>query len=331
MRHFKRRPSIVVWIILLTLFTPKVWGEPNQRTSTPSKRLVYLVSDLRIPFWATMARGIQGQGSKSGFQVDILSAQNDAKTELKNTIKAIKDQVSGIIVSPTNSSACVTILKLAAQAKIPVVISDIGADDGPYVSYISSDNQSGAYGIGKILATQLRALKWEKGRVGIIAIPQKRANGKARTAGFLKAMKEAQIKVGGLKQQESFSYEETYLFTTELIMKNPDLRAVWLQGSDRYQGALDAIADKGKTGHILLVTFDAEPVFLDLIPKGIIKGAAMQQPYLMGEEAVRSLDAFLQGLPVKKNIQLPILAVSQKNIQQVLPTIQRNVLGLNLN
>lgn len=291
------------------------------------KRLAYIVSDLRIPFWDIMQRGVISRAEALGFKVITMSADNNAKQELENTARAIRDKVDGIILSPTNSSAAVTILKLAKAAKIPVVISDIGADGGEYVSYIASDNRDGAYQIGAVLAKALKKRHWAQGTVGIIAIPQKRANGKARTDGFMRAMNEAGIKASGIRQQVDFSYKETYRHASELIAGDPKLRALWLQGSDRYQAALDAIADAGKKNEILLICFDAEPEFIDMIPQQTIVGAAMQQPFLMGEEAVNTMDSHLKGTTVKKNTMLPILPVSNENIASLLPAIRRNVLG----
>ncbi len=101
-----------------------------------------------------------------------MSANNNAKQELENTARAIRDKVDGIILSPTNSSAAVTILKLAKAAKIPVVISDIGADGGEYVSYIASDNREGAYQIGTVLAKALKSRHWKQGNVEYKRIPE---------------------------------------------------------------------------------------------------------------------------------------------------------------
>ena len=306
--------------------------DANSKVSSASskneKRLAYIVSDTRIPFWAIMGRGIKRGADSLGYKLDIYSAKNSAKSELEFTVKAIKDRVSGIIISPTTSSACVTVLKLAKKAGIPVIISDIGTDSGEYVSYISSDNKDGAYKIGKVLAQKMIKLGWDKGSVGIVAIPQKRLNGQLRTAGFMQAMKEAGIDGADIKQQSNFSEDETYQLSKSIIDTHPNLRALWLQGSDKYNGALRAIADSGKKNKILLITFDAEPEFLDLIPKGVLVGSAMQQPYLMGEEAVRTMDKHLNGLKVKKNMQLPILAISIDNIAAKLPLIKRNVLGI---
>ena len=287
-RHLSITGAIKLLLLGLTGFA--LLSPSGLLAEQKKPQLAYLVSDIRIPFWAIMSRGIRSKSNELGYELSVLSADNLAKNELQNTVKALQQKVDGLIISPTNSSASVTLLKMAKTAGIPVVIADIGTDAGDYVSYISSDNRDGAYKIGKILTEQMKMKNWQNGRVGIIAIPQKRANGQARTAGFMQALKEAGIKGADIKQQVNFSYQETYDFSKELIDKNSDLRAIWLQGSDRYQGALDAIADSGKKDQILLVCFDAEPEFLELIPSGVLVGAAMQQPFLMGQEACQ-LDA----------------------------------------
>lgn len=159
-----------------------------------TKKLAYLVSDINIPFWKILAKGIQTKADEKGYEISILTANNLKKEEIKNTILAIKSKVDGIIISPINSSTAVTVLRFAESSNIPVVISDIGTDRGEYLSYISSSNYEGAYQIGKILAKRMKELNLDKeGTVGIIAIPQQRSNGKARTEGFIKALSESNI------------------------------------------------------------------------------------------------------------------------------------------
>ncbi len=293
------------------------------------KKIAYIVSDTSIPFWNIMSRGVKNSADVLGYEVEIYNSQNSIKIELENTIKAINDNVSGIIISPNNSSSCVTVLKLAKKANIPVVISDIGTDSGEYISYISSNNEKGAYDIGKILAEQMSILGISNPKVAIIAIPQKRLNGQERTAGFIKAINEYSIKNIDLKQQVTFSKEETYNFTKELINKNPELNAIWLQGSDKYQGALDAIYESGKKDKILLLTFDAEPEFLNLITNNTLVASAMQQPFLMGEKAIISLHKYFNNEEIEKDYKLPILAIYKENIEDNLIIIKRNVFGLD--
>lgn len=298
-------------------------------SSFEKKKLAYIVSDTSIPFWDIMLRGAKNSAIKLGYEIEIYNSQNDIKTELENTIKAIKSNISGIIISPNNSSSCVTVLKLAKKANLPVVIADIGTDSGEYISYISSDNKSGAYEIGKVLSNKISTLNIQNPKVAIIAIPQKRLNGQERTAGFMKAMDESSISGANIKQQITFSKEETYNFTKELINENPNMNALWLQGSDKYQSALDAINDSGKKDQILLLTFDAEPEFLELIKNNTLVGSAMQQPFLMGEKAVENMDKYLNNQVIERNNKLPVLAISKENIENNLTIIKRNVFGID--
>jgi len=331
--HVRRVIVLVFALFVINGFSARVEAEEVidavSTAESSLKRLAYIVSDTQIPFWSVMGKGIQSKAESLGYKLDIYSANNNAKRELELVIKSIKEKVSGMIISPTTSSAASTILKFSKKSGIPVVISDIGADSGDYVSYISSDNADGAYKIGRILAKEMALQGWEAGSVGIIAIPQKRANGQARTAGFMRAMNEEGVKTAGIFQQINFSYQETYDFSSKLIRQTPNLRAIWLQGSDRYQAALDAISDAEREGEVLLVCFDAEPVFLELIPQGVLLGAAMQQPYLMGQKAVIEMDKYLNDKVFIKNVKLPVLAISGQNIREQLNLIQKNVLGVS--
>lgn len=309
---------ILLILLISTLFSQNI----------TTKKLAYVVSDINIPFWEIMSKGIKEKALDIGYSIEIYSSNNSNKTEIENFIKALHNKVDGIIISPINSSNAVFLLKLAKEVNIPVVISDIGTDGGDYLSYISSNNEDGAYKLGKILANKMKELKIDDGTVGIISIPQERANGKARTKGFLKALDESNIKSAGIEQQVDFSYEETYNYSKKLILNNPNLKALWLQGSNRYKAALDAITELGKRDEILLICFDSEPEFLQMIPEGKLIGAAMQQPFLMGEKAVEQFDNYFNNSNVEKNIQLDILAISEDNIQQEMKIIKRNVLGI---
>lgn len=293
-----------------------------------SKKIVYITADMNIPFWKIMSKGIHNITEKQDYVFKIFDSQNSAKKELMHTIKAIKDEVDGIILSPTNSSACVTILKLAKKANIPVIIADVGTDKGDYVSYISSNNKLGSYNLGIVLSEEMKKRNIHNKKVGIIAIPQKRLNGQERTAGFMEALNQANIKGADIKQLINWSNEETYKYTKDMINRFPNLGAIWIQTSNIYKGAISAIKDMKKENEILLIAFDAEPEFVELISQNTIIASGMQQPYLMGQKAAISMHKHFIGKKVIKDIQVPILIVSTKNIKEKKSTINLNVLGI---
>ena len=309
-------------MVLLLFFISNLYS--NQQ-----KKLAYIVSDINIPFWQIISKGIKDKSNELGYEIHIYSSNNLKKNELENLASAISLKIDGLIISPINSSTASTLLEIAKMNKIPTIVADIGSDSQNYLSFISSDNKKGAYELGKILSKYMKSLSWNKeGTVGIIAIPQKRLNGKDRTIGFIQALEEDNIKVSGMYQQVDFSYEETYNYSKKLIDENENLRAIWLQGSDKYKGALDAIKKANKQNEIALICFDAEPEFLEMIQNGDLVASAMQQPYIIGQEAVVTLNNYFNNKEVKKEQKMEILSISKENIDDKLKIIKLNVLGI---
>ena len=309
-------------MVLLLFFISNLYS--NQQ-----KKLAYIVSDINIPFWQIISKGIKDKSNELGYEIHIYSSNNLKKNELENLASAISLKIDGLIISPINSSTASTLLEIAKMNKIPTIVADIGSDSQDYLSFISSDNKKGAYELGKILSKYMKSLSWNKeGTVGIIAIPQKRLNGKDRTIGFIQALEEDNIKVSGMYQQVDFSYEETYNYSKKLIDENKNLRAIWLQGSYKYKGALDAIKKANKQNEIALICFDAEPEFLEMIQNGDLVASAMQQPYIIGQEAVVTLNNYFNNKEVKKEQKMEILSISKENIDDKLKIIKLNVLGI---
>jgi ABC-type sugar transport system substrate-binding protein len=128
-----------------------------------TKEIVYLTPGLDLPFWRYLSKGIEAEAKKAGYSYTALDSHNSAETQLKNAQDAIARGVAGIAISPTDSSTAPSVLALAARAKIPVVVADIGTNSGEYVSFIISDNYQGAHGVGEALAAALNDKGWTSG------------------------------------------------------------------------------------------------------------------------------------------------------------------------
>ena len=290
------------------------------------KQVVYITPGLDLPFWRYLSRGIEASAIKAGFTFAALDSHNNAQTQLSNAQDAISRGVAGICISPTDSSTAPSVLALAARASIPVVVADIGTNSGDYVSFVISDNFQGAHSVGEALASALKAKSWTDGSVGIIAISQARKNGQARTAGFRKAMAEGGIaKEAGLQQMATYSTDETFKFTQDMLTANPDMRGLWVQTDQPTLGALRALKAARRTDEVLVAAFDGTPELVDLIKQGQVAGSGMQQPYLMGQKSAEALIDHLNGKAPEKQINVPILLVTAQNIGQMLPTIKQTV------
>lgn len=300
-------------------------GLVSARAAT--KQIVYLTPGLDLPFWRYLSKGIESAAKAKGYDYQALDSHNNPQTQLQNAQDSIAKGVAGIVISPTDSSTCPSVLALAKQAKIPVVIGDIGTNSGDYESFIISDNYEGAHGVGKALAAALKAKNWLGGTVGIVSISQARKNGQARTKGFRDGLKEGGFtgKEAALQQMQSYTADETFKFVQDMLTANPDLRGLFVQTDQPAIGALRAIKAARKDGEVLVAAFDGIPDFVELLKSKQLVCSGMQQPYLMGQKSGEALVSSLEGKKPEKEILVPILVVTSDNIDAELPTVKQTV------
>ena len=291
-----------------------------------SRNLVYITPDSGVSFWRYVGTGAEKAAQEANYSLEVLSSNNDAQTQLKNAQDAITKGVAGIVISPTDSSTAPSVLKLAADAGIPVTIADIGTESGEHVAFIGSDNFGGAKGIGEVTAAKLVENGWTDGSYGIIGIPQARINGQLRTNGFREAMAAAGVtNEVPMFEMKQFTAEESFKFAQDMITANPDLRAIFIQTDSAAVGAQRAVRAARKTDDIIIAAFDGTPELYDLIKDGKILGSGMQQPYLMGFTAAEALCKHLGGETVEKEVLLPILVGTTDNVGDLGDEINLNV------
>ncbi len=293
--------------------------------SAKALEFAYLTPGLDLPFWRYLAKGIEDSAAEAGHKVTTYDSNNDAGKQLSNAQDAIARKVDGIFISPTDTSTCPRVLKLAADAGIPVIISDIGTDSGDYVSFIITDNQDAAYQMGKVMVEKLQAAGAPEGPVGLVTISLARVNGQKRTEGWRQAMSEGGVKEADLKEMQTYTAEETFKFVQDMLTANPDMRGIFVETDGPTIGAVRAVQAARMGDKVLVAAFDGMPEFVDMIRDDRLIGAAMQQPYLMGVRSLEVMLEHLDGKSVDKEVVVPIIVVTKDNLEEVLPTITTTV------
>ena len=295
-----------------------------------AKNIAYITPSLNVSFWRYVASGVEATAKTAGYAVTTLDSNNDGPTQLKNAQDAIAKGAVGIVISPTDSSTAPSVLELAEKAKIPVVICDIGTTRGNYVSFVASDNLSGARDIGDAAAAALKAKGWLKGSYGIIAIPQARKNGQLRTEGFRAAMKAVGMtKEVAMQQMKTFTVDESFRFAQDMLTANPDLRLIFVQSDQQAIGVARAVKAARRDGDVLVAAFDGTPELLQAITDGSIVGSGMQQPYLMGSTAAKLLTLKLSGGNPPKEQMVEIMTVTKETAVSKAAQIKLNVFANN--
>ncbi|WP_199406819.1 substrate-binding domain-containing protein [Chromobacterium sp. ATCC 53434] len=209
-----------------------------------------------------------------------------------------------------------------------MTIADIGTSGGDYASFVKSDNYRGAYDVGAELAKAMRARNWGNGAYGMVTIELTRKNGQDRSNGFRDAMRDAGFaRESVLRQMKDYSAEETYRYVREALAAHPGLRGFFIETDQPVDGAMRAIREAGKQKQVLLVSFDAMPDVVRLLKSDALVAVGMQQPYLMGSSAAGALVAQLHGRPPAKEILVPVLVATSRNVDQLMPVAAKTVFG----
>ncbi len=302
-------------------------GEPADSDGGGAKTVAYITPSTTTPFWNWVEAGIRDVADDAGYKVEVYDSANDSATQLKNAQNAITAQVDAIIISPTDSASCPAVLEEAETAGIPVIICDIGTDEGTYLSMVSTPNYDGAYEVGKYLGQYMKDNNMS-GSVGEITIPLSRINGQNRTNGFADALKDFGFEVTTVLETSDFTVDEADTQTRNIVTANDDLAAVFANHDQATLGAVSAIADLGLKGTVLVASFDGNPDIVEYLKSGEILVCGAQQAKKMGKEALNALVSYFAGGEVPEEIQVPVLLLTADNVEDYITEIDENVCGL---
>jgi ABC-type sugar transport system substrate-binding protein len=286
-------------------------------------QIAYLTPGLNVPFWKYLSDGIKQQaatdGAKTGAKITVTDydSRNDAGTQLQNAQDAITAGVNLIIISPTDSSSAPTVLEAAKDGNVPVVIADIGTDEGEYVSFVISTNEQGAYDAGKVMTDKMAAKGWKGGDVLMITISQARLNGQNRTKGITRAVEEAGSKIVQFLESKDYTRDEAQRQASDMLTANPKARGFFTQHDEAALGAWAAIEESGRADQLIFASFDGSPESVELIKQGKLVAAAMQQPVLMGRLSMEVGLKHLRGEEVEKQTEVPTILVTPENVAKV--------------
>jgi len=301
------------------------------RAQDESYEIAYLTPGLNVPFWKYLSDGIKQQAATdaeaTGATINVTDydSRNDASLQLQNAQDAITAGVDLIIISPTDSSSAPTVLDLAAENNVPVVIADIGTDEGDYVSFVISTNEQGAYEAGQVLMKKMADMGCESGDVLMITISQARLNGQNRTKGITKAVEEAGGHIVQFLQSKDYTRAEAQTQASDMLSANPQACGFFTQHDEAALGAFAALQESGRADEVAFASFDGSPESVELIKQGKLAGASMQQPVLMGRISMEVGLKHLRGEEVEKETSVPTILVTPENVDEIESQLQDTV------
>jgi len=95
-----------------------------------------------------------------------------------------------------------------------------------------------------------------------------------------------------------------------ILQANKNIQGVFAQNDEMALGAQRAIEEAGLKD-VVIIGFDATPDALGAVKAGKLAATVQQKPDLIGKMGVDTAKLLIDGLPVERNIPVPLALVTQ--------------------
>jgi ribose transport system substrate-binding protein len=220
-------------------------------------------------------------------------------------------------MAATDAEALIAPVEEAIAAGVPVVMVDSGINsDAPY-AYIATDNVGAAADGARILAE----LIGESGKVGNLGILAGSHTGAQRDDGFLDEIANYPDITMLPTQFTGCDPAKALNAATDLLTANPDLVAFYSACGPNGLGIAQAVKAAGRSGEVVIVTFDPNPEVIPLFEDGTITAMIAQNPLEMGVQGVDAIDAVINGREIEnKEVAVSVTIITQDNFDS--PEVQ---------
>ena len=254
-------------------------------------------------FWKSVHAG----AAKEAGDVKVLWKGPLREDETAGQIQVVQDfiaqGVDGICLAPLDSRALIRPASEAVESDIPVVIFDSAlGDESQIVSYVATDNFRG----GQLAADSLAHAMGGEGDVILLRYKEGSESTEQREEGFLSTLKEKHPKVNILVENEyaGTTPASAHAKASQLLQKHRDtVDGIFAVCEPNADGTLGALRDSDLAGKVKFVAFDPSPALIAGMKDGHVHGIVLQDPVMMGYEAVKTMHAKLTGGTPEKRVQ----------------------------
>jgi ribose transport system substrate-binding protein len=264
-------------------------------------------------FYAAAVEGMQAEADKQGYELVVLNANANSSQQVNQVQNLISQGARAIVFAQLDAASGGASLSAANAAGTPVIAVDQVPAAGDYVTYIGSDSVT----MGKQACDFLLQTIGGAGDIAIIQGVPGSSTQQQRSQGCDEVLKANPTVNVASTTSANWDQNTAANVFANVLTANPNLDGVFAQNDDMALGAATAVESANHPA-IPMVTIDGFPAAYDAIDKGQITATISQQPYLMGQLAVRDAITAIGGdtasIP-KEQIQEAVL-VTKDNVQK---------------
>jgi ribose transport system substrate-binding protein len=220
--------------------------------------------------------------------------------------EALANRPDAVVFVPTDDSAMVEDVRRFEAAGIPVV-NCINRMEGRFVAFVGSDDVAVGYTAARALIEGLGG----KGDVVVIDGSAGAPTGRDRAVGLGQALIEfPAVRVLG-SGTGAFQQPPARLAMARLLAEHPRIDGVWTGNDLMAFGALDALADSGRTAQV--VGINGLPGAIERIEAGTMLASVDFSAFNIAAIAARAALRHLAGGAVPAQIMIPAVLIDRTN------------------
>lgn len=245
-----------------------------------SHSLGLVLSDIRNPFFAEVARGAEDAARSGNCDLVLCNSDLNADKQMEYVRSLQEKRIDGILMNSVSMLSQGQQAQLAASG-IPIVLLNRSASNHAF-STVRADNESG----GALAARYLLELGHRK--IAHLTGPRQHGNLSDRTRGFVRALKSAANPVQPVVLHGKFSFGGGTELTRRMLDEHPEITAIFAANDVMAFGVVRTALERG-----LRIPEDLSLIGFDNIEfSGIVHPplTTIHQPkYEMGYAAVEIL------------------------------------------
>lgn len=314
---------VVLFVLLLYLFigfarhsarmghiVKELSGHPGQ--GKPGHHIVLIEQERYHPYWEMVEKGAREAAAKYGMDIEFTGpVRNNMEEQLSLLEKAIAAQVDAIIVQGLNDEKFTPVIDKAVNRGIPVITIDTDAPASRRLAYVGTDNVAAGEALGRMVVQTTGG----QGKIGVIIGSELAKNQLQRLDGLKNVVKHySSMEIVDIRSS-NISHMEAIQQAADMLRFHPEIDVMVGTSATDALGMLQASRSL-KRSPLTIIGFDNQAETLAAISRGEIAGTVAQQPYLMGDMAVRLLYQHFQGMKIESRYYTGVKVLDRSNVQE---------------
>lgn len=280
----------------------------SPESTAGSKVIGFSTLTLTNPFFKVIADTMTKEARKHGYEVVVVSGDQDVNRQTDQIQDFIVRGVSAIVLNPCDSKAIGAAIRKANDAGIPVFTNDIkySGSEGTVVCHVATDNYQGGRLAGDAM---VRLLGETGGRIAVLDYPDVESC-QMRVKGFTEVLDEhnragsSRIEIVTTLNGQG-TREAGFAKAKDAIEAHPDLAAIFAINDPSALGARAALEGVGKADQVRLIGFDGALEGKQAILAGQIVCDPIQFPDRMGQTTVEMIVKYFEGESIPPEVLIP--------------------------